>query len=159
MKTKKELKVTIIPFNEKYTNDFKKLNYEWLEKYFYIEDYDRKVLTNPKKYILDKEGYIFFAIINNEAVGTVALIKRGENIYELSKMGVTEKYKGLRIGQKLMYYCINFSGEHHIKKLFLESNTILTPAITLYHKVGFKEVPVSKDTPYERCNIQMELYI
>lgn len=159
MNANKSLKVIIIPFNEKYAKDFTRLNFEWLEKYFYIEEYDRMVLTNPKKYILDENGHIFFAIINEKVVGTVALIKREDGIFELSKMAVTEEYKGFRIGQKLMYYCINFAGQNNFKKVFLDSNTILTPAITLYQKVGFKEIPVPEETPYERCNIRMELNI
>ncbi|MGY0040069.1 GNAT family N-acetyltransferase [Pedobacter sp. NJ-S-72] len=42
------------------------------------------------------------------------------------------------------------------KKIYLESNTILKPAINLYHKLGFVKV-AGRITPYERCNIQMEL--
>lgn len=159
MNLKKELKVKIIPFDENYTADFTQLNFEWLEKYFYIEDYDKKILINPKKHIIDKGGEIFFALVNDKVVGTVALIKREEGVFELSKMGVTQDYKGLRIGQKLMYTCIEYAGSNGIKRLFLDSNTILTPAITLYHKVGFKEIPVPEDTPYERCNIRMELFL
>ena len=151
--------VKIINFEDKYTKDFADLNFEWLEKYFYIEPYDREVLTQPKKYILDEGGYILMATINGEAVGTVALIKRSNTSYELSKMAVTNKYQGLRIGQKLMYAAIHFAGQQGIPYLYLDSNTVLTPAITLYKKVGFKEIPVPEDTPYERCNIRMELKI
>lgn len=154
-----QLKVTIIDYENKYANDFAKLNFEWLEKYFYIEEYDKKVLLNPQKYILDDGGHILFALINEKVVGTVALIKRDNGVFELSKMAVTEEYQGLRIGQKLMYACIDFAGITGAKRLFLDSNTKLTPAITLYNKVGFREIPVPKDTPYERCNIRMELYL
>ena len=100
-----------------------------------------------------------FALIGEKVVGTVALIKRVEGVFELSKMAVTEDYKGMRIGQKLMYACISHAGSKGVKRLFLDSNTKLTPAITLYHKVGFKEIAVPADTPYERCNIRMELYL
>ncbi|WP_372770192.1 GNAT family N-acetyltransferase [Lutibacter sp.] len=154
-----QLKVTINDFDEKYTNDFTQLNFEWLKKYFYIEEYDKKVLLNPQKYILDDGGHILFALIGGKVVGTVALIKRDNDVLELSKMAVTEEYQGLRIGQKLMYACIDFAGRAGVKRLFLDSNTKLTPAITLYNKVGFREIPVPKDTPYERCNIRMELYL
>lgn len=152
-------KVTIIDFEAKYTNDFTQLNFEWLEKYFYIEEYDKKVLLNPQKYILNDGGHIMFALIDGKVVGTVALIKRENNVFELSKMAVTEEYQGLRIGQKLMNACIDFAGKKGVKRLFLDSNTKLTPAITLYNKVGFKEIPVPKDTPYERCNIRMEMFL
>ncbi|MBE0424495.1 MAG: GNAT family N-acetyltransferase [Lutibacter sp.] len=154
-----QLKVTIIGFEEKFTNDFTQLNFEWLEKYFYIEEYDKKVLLNPQKYILDDGGHILFALIDEKVVGTVALIKRENDVFELSKMAVTEDYQGFRVGQKLMYACIDFAGRKGIKRLFLDSNTKLTPAITLYNKVGFREIPVPKDTPYERCNIRMELHL
>lgn len=152
-------KVQIVGFEEKYAKDFADLNLAWLEQYFYVEDYDREVLMNPDKYILDKGGYIFFAVVDGKVAGTVALTKREESLYELSKMAVKDGYKGMRIGQKLMYYCINFAGEQNFDTVFLDSNTKLTPAITLYHKVGFKEIPVPADTPYERCNIRMELKI
>ena len=155
----KSLKVTIINFEDQYTNNFTQLNFEWLEKYFYIEEYDKKVLLNPQKYILDEGGHILFALINEKIVGTVALIKRENGVFELSKMAVTEDYQGFRIGQKLMYACIDLAGRTGAKRLFLDSNTKLTPAITLYNKVGFREIPVPKDTPYERCNIRMELYL
>ncbi len=44
------------------------------------------------------------------------------------------------------------------KKIYLESNTILKPAVGLYHKLGFKTIPL-RPTPYERCDIQMEYTI
>ncbi|MGB5317357.1 MAG: GNAT family N-acetyltransferase [Robiginitalea sp.] len=151
--------VTIIPFEKEYTECFAKLNLEWLETYFVVEDYDRKVLENPQKYILDEGGHIFFALVGGQVAGTVALIYRGDEGFELSKMAVTKEFQGLRIGQKLMYACIHFAGQQSFRRLFLDSNTILTPAINLYRKVGFREIPVPGSTPYARCNIRMELLV
>ena len=37
----------IIDYNPKYAQDFKALNIEWLETFFYVEDYDNEVLSNP----------------------------------------------------------------------------------------------------------------
>ena len=148
----------IIPFESKYTNDFANINFAWLEKFFYVEDYDREVLTKPEEYILSKGGYIFFAKIGEEIAGTVALIHRGEKEgFELSKMGVAEQHQGKKIGQLLMDYSIQFAKDKGANRIYLDSNRVLTPAITLYHKVGFQEIPVPKDTPYERCNIRMEM--
>lgn len=149
--------VDIIVFSAKYTSDFAQLNFEWLEKYFRVEPYDKEVLTNPQKYILDDGGQIFIALYKGKAVGTVALIKRGDSTFELSKMAVTEAYQGLHIGKKLMSTCIDYAKKQGTKVIYLDSNTILTPAITLYRKMGFMEVPVPENTPYERCNIRMEL--
>jgi len=147
----------IIEFEDKYRSYFEQLNNEWLEEHFYIEDYDREVLQNPEKYILEPGGQILFAQVGSEIVGVVALIVREAGVLELSKMGVTEKFKGHKIGLKLMLAAIEYCRTKGAKTVMLDSNRKLTPAITLYHKMGFVEVEVPKDTPYERCNIRMEL--
>ena len=87
--------ISIIGYNQKYAKDFRDLNIDWLKKFFYVEPYDKEVLGNPQTYILDKGGYIFFAKLENQIVGTVALIN-DEECYELSKMAVSPKYQGLK---------------------------------------------------------------
>jgi len=147
----------IVSFQNKYAKAFYDLNIEWLETYFYVEDYDREVLSNPDKYILEPGGYIFFAIENRIVLGTVALMKAGNNAFELTKMAVLPKQRGKKTGQKLMQHCIDFARENKFDKLFLYSNTILENAIYIYRKYGFVEIPVEADNPYERANIKMEL--
>ncbi|WP_430907222.1 GNAT family N-acetyltransferase [Maribacter sp. 2-571] len=155
----KNANVRIVGYEEVYADAFARLNIEWLERYFYVEDYDRNVLENPKEHILEPGGYIFFALAGTEVVGTVALIHRGNLGFELSKMAVTDTFQGLRIGQKLMYHCIDFAGKNNLKRLFLDSNTLLKPAIKLYQKVGFKEIAIPEKLQYARCNIRMELNV
>ena len=150
--------VKIIDYDDQYKEEFAAINFQWLETYFYIEDYDKEVLTNPKKYILEPGGHILFALVNDKVVGTVALIVRDQD-FELSKMGVLEDYRGLRIGQYLMDAAIDYSRKVGKSRIWLDSNRKLTPAITLYKKNGFKEIQVDPDTPYERCNIRMELFL
>lgn len=151
--------ISVIKYNEKFKADFARLNYEWLDKYFYVEEYDKEVLSNPKKYILNKGGQILFAIYDNKVVGTLALINRESEGFELSKMAVTEKYQGLKIGQKLMDKVIKEAELMGINQLILESNTILEAAINLYKKVGFKEIQMDEKSQYDRSNIKMELKV
>lgn len=146
--------VKIIPFKEKYVEDFYKLNAEWLEKYFYLEPYDIKVLSNPKTYILDLGGFIFVAKYKQEIVGVVSLINQN-TFFELSKMAVLTKYRGHKIGEKLVEFCIEFGKSKGWKSITLYSNRKLEPAIYLYKKLGFKEIEIEKDTHYERANIKM----
>ena len=40
-----------------------------------IEESDRKMLNDPKGYILDRGGAILIALLDGEPVGTCALIK------------------------------------------------------------------------------------
>lgn len=150
------MKLEIIPFSQKYSKDFYNLNVEWLEKYFYVESYDEKVLSNPKTYIIDNGGFIFFVKKENEIIGTVALINQN-TYFELSKMAVSPKYRGLKIGEKLMEYCIQFSKKQKWQSITLYSHRKLIPAINLYKKVGFIEVPLEENSHYERSDIKMRL--
>jgi ribosomal protein S18 acetylase RimI-like enzyme len=146
----------IIAYQPVYAKDFYDLNVAWLKKYFYVEPYDEKVLSNPKEYVLDSGGFIFFAKYNNAIVGVVALINQ-KTFFELSKMAVSPKYQGLKIGQKLMHFCIEFAKSKNWKNITLYSHRKLVPAINLYRKIGFKEVQLEKDVHYERANIKMLL--
>ncbi|MEO0433444.1 MAG: GNAT family N-acetyltransferase, partial [Cyanobacteria bacterium J06656_5] len=64
--------------------------------------------------------------------------------------------QGKGIGWLLGQAAINRARELGAETIFLESNTVLKPAINLYQKLGFRKV-VGQPSPYQRCNIQMEL--
>ena len=150
--------VNIISFEKKYAKDFYSLNIEWLTTYFYVEPYDEKVLSKPETYIINKGGHIFFAKQDNDIVGTVALMPIGnEGLFELTKMAVSPKHRGHKIGQKLMQYSIDYAKSMGLPKLLLYSNTKLENAIYIYRKYGFIEVPVEANSPYKRSDIKMEL--
>lgn len=150
--------VKIVAYEEQYQTAFKSLNEEWISAYFQMEEADYKALDNPQEYILDKGGKIFVALYENEPVGVCALIKMNDPDYdfELAKMAVSPKIQGKSIGWLLGQTVLNAAKELGASKVYLESNTVLKPAINLYHKLGFKKV-VGRSTPYERCNIQMEV--
>lgn len=134
---------------------FEKLNRQWIEKYFSMEPLDFLILQNPEEHIIRKGGTIFMASYSREIAGTVALkyVRRG--IYELTKMAVDEKFRGLKIGRALGEAAVRHAKDLHAEKIFLYSNTLLEPAVGLYRSLGFREIPV--DGPYQRTNIKMEL--
>ncbi|PWT78249.1 MAG: MarR family transcriptional regulator [Bacteroidetes bacterium] len=150
--------VQIVPYERKYKSNFKSLNEEWISMYFEMEEADHKALDHPKEYILDKGGKIFVALLNKEPVGVCALIKMsdGNYDYELAKMAVSPKARGKNIGWLLGKTAVNAAKQLGASKIYLESNTVLKPAINLYYKLGFKKIS-GQPTPYKRCNIQMEL--
>jgi len=150
------MSLEIIPFKTEYSQDFYNLNTEWLEKYFFIEPYDEKILSNPQKHIIDTGGFIFFIKNETKIIGTIALIRQ-QTYFELSKMTILPEYRGQKIGLKLIEYCINFAKQKKWKSITLYSHKKLVPAIKLYRKVGFLEVPLEKEVHYERANIKMIL--
>lgn len=147
--------VEIIPYSADLKEHIKTLNIEWLQKYFRVEEKDELVLSNPQEEIIDKGGMIFYAKYNDAILGTVSLMKIDENTFELSKMAVSDKAQGLGIGNKLLVHSVAVAEENNIKKLLLYSNRILLPALHLYEKFGFVEVPL-EDVSYERADIKME---
>ncbi|WP_430409062.1 GNAT family N-acetyltransferase [Kordia sp.] len=151
--------ISIIPFDELYAKDFYDLNIEWLETFFYVEPHDEEVLSQAKSYIIDKGGHIFFAKQNDTIVGTVALIKIEDGVFELSKMAVLPKLRGQKIGQQLLQYCLDFAKTQKFEKLLLYSNRKLENAIYIYEKYGFVEIPIETDNPYARGDIKMELIL
>jgi len=159
-KKRESLDVQIVEFKPEYSQAFKALNVEWISTYFEMEEADYKALDNPKEYILDKGGKIFVALYQNEPLGVCALIKMTNSDYdfEMAKMAVSPKAQGKNIGFLLGQAIVNSAKEQGAKKIYLESNTILKPAINLYHKLGFQKV-FGLATPYKRCNIQMELNV
>ncbi len=151
--------IEIVSYEPIYKPFIKTLNYEWLQKYFDIEANDIVQLSNPEEEILNKGGKIYFALHNNEVVGTSTLMKMDVEEYELAKMAVTEKSQGLGIGEILLEHCIQKAKDMHIKRLSLFSNTKLTAAIALYKKYGFLETPLPLDVHYKRANIKMIKYL
>ncbi|MFD2725914.1 bifunctional helix-turn-helix transcriptional regulator/GNAT family N-acetyltransferase [Hyunsoonleella rubra] len=137
---------------------FYDLNEEWLRTFFYVEPFDEEVLSNPDKYIIDKGGHIFFTKLNGEIVGTVALMPLPkQNTFELTKMAVSPKHRGQKIGQQLMQYCLDFAKNLGLPNLILYSSRKLENAIYIYRKYGFVEIPVEPDCHYKRCDIKMEI--
>lgn len=159
-KLRESKKVQIVEYESQYQSAFKHLNEQWISAYFEMEDADYKALDNPEEYILNRGGKIFVALYNNEPVGVCALIKMENPNYdfEMAKMAVSPKAQGKNIGWLLGQAIINATKQMGVTKIYLESNTILKPAINLYYKLGFQKI-AGHPTPYKRCNIQMELIL
>jgi len=150
--------ITYSTFKKEYAEDFKRLNLEWIEKYFEVENHDLEQLSNPREYIIEKGGEILYIMYENAVVGVCALVRTRENEFELAKMAVSPGFQGKQIGYKLGLYTIETARSMGAKKIWLESNRILGPAISLYKKLGFYEVPLTV-TPYLRADIKMEMVL
>lgn len=148
--------IEIISYDEQYAQDFAALNKAWLQKYFVVEPIDEEIFANPKEYIIHNGGYIFFAKKANKIAGTFALMNAGKGVFELSKMAVDEEFQGKKIGNRMLSFCLEKAKELNAEKVILYSNTALKPAIHLYKKFGFKEVPLG-NVEYKRADIKMEI--
>ncbi|HVS77092.1 MAG TPA: bifunctional helix-turn-helix transcriptional regulator/GNAT family N-acetyltransferase [Steroidobacteraceae bacterium] len=146
--------VEIIPFERRYAADFKRLNLEWLEKYFRVEPVDEQVLSRPLE-ILRQGGAIFLARCRGAIVGTCALLPAGDGRFELAKMAVTDGHQGRGIGRRLLEAAIAEYRSRGARELFLESNSRLTPALSLYESAGFVHAPRPTASHYQRGDVYM----
>jgi DNA-binding MarR family transcriptional regulator/N-acetylglutamate synthase-like GNAT family acetyltransferase len=151
--------IEIVEYQPQYKKAFYELNRKWIELYWELEPHDIEVLENPDKHILEKGGHIFVALYNGFPVGVCALCPMPEESaydFELAKLAVNNSIQRKGIGRRLCDAVINKARELDGRMLFLESNTRLKPAIALYRKLGFKELP-EYHPAYARGDIQMEL--
>ncbi|MGB2013783.1 MAG: GNAT family N-acetyltransferase [Flavobacteriaceae bacterium] len=148
----------IINFKNKYSKFFYDLNIEWLNEFFLVEDYDKKILSNPQKHIINKGGSIFFAKKDKKIVGVVALMPTHElDVYELTKMGVEKDFRNQGAGRHLLKKCVEQAKLNKLKKVIIYSNRKLENAIYLYKSFGFIEVELEKNSNYQRADIKLEL--
>jgi GNAT superfamily N-acetyltransferase len=150
--------LNIVEFDANYADQFKRLNLVWLERYFQVEPVDRAVLSNPEERIIKPGGMVFFALLDGAVVGTCALIKHNDGLFELSKMAVADTHQGKGIGTQLLRHVIVWARSRSIQKLFVETNTVLERAVRLYQRVGFREIAFDgSNAHYHRTNLKMEL--
>ncbi len=145
-----------------FKEDFYRLNLAWLTKYFnaQLNELDRQSLNNPESYYLARGGYIWFAQLEDNIVGCVALAHHGDGRYEISKMAVDEQYQGYGIGRKMLLAALDKARSLHAESLYLETSSLLPKALTLYQHMGFKEAEHPNGSSfYQRSDIYMELHL
>lgn len=150
--------LTIREFQPGDERPFRTLNELWIQRYFRIEPKDEEILSDPKGRIIDKGGRIFLAVLNGQTVGCCALIYRTDAEFEIAKTAVTEKQQGRGIGRVLLSAVIDNAKLAGARRLYLETNDRLRPAIRLYGSLGFREFHSGSATSssYERVNVLME---
>ena len=96
------------------------------------------------------------AELKDEVVGTCALMREDEGIFELAKMTVAESVRGLGVGRALGEAAIAHARAIGARRVELYTNSSLAPAISLYHALGFVDIPVG-DSDFVRANVRMVL--
>lgn len=148
--------VRMVDFRPEHAEAFRTLNLAWIEQWFGVEESDLKLIDDPIGQIIEPGGAILMTEYRGDIVGTCALIPMDGKRFELAKMAVDESVRGKGIGLLLGRAVLAKARELGARSVYLESNTVLEPAITLYRKLGFQQV-FGGPSPYSRCNIQMEI--
>ena len=140
---------------------FRRLNEQWIAKYFVLEDKDIEILSDPERHILQPGGRIYFATREEEILGCCALIVNGPGSYELAKMAVREDLRNQGIGRVLITHVIDAARKNGARKLTLETSSKLANAIHVYERSGFVRVDPAdhEPSPYQRADVFMQMLL
>ena len=152
--------LTVRAFSDDLAEPFYRINAEWIEEMFVLEENDITLLSNPRELIIDKGGAVLFAETSDlGVVGSCALIKMKDGWFELTKMGVSKAARGRKAGEFLLAATLEHAKAMGVAdKLYLLTNAKCAAAIHLYEKLGFQhdaEIMATFGARYERCNVAM----
>jgi putative acetyltransferase len=153
------MSIVVRPFRAGDEAAFRDINLEWIERFFAVEAKDREVLGDPHRYVLRDGGAILFACEGDEPVGVVSLIVIGEGEVELAKMGVRPSAQGKGAGRMLVAAAIATARSMNMRRIYIETNSVLGPALTLYRDAGFQPLKQAVPSPYARADVQLELFL
>ncbi len=149
----------IVDFEPRHAPAWKSLNEAWIGSLFAIEPSDAKVLDDPVGVVIAPGGRIFMAEDETGnpigCAGLLALHDSHGGGFEVIKMTVSEAARGTGLGRLLMDHCISEATAMGARRLYLETNSSLAPALSLYRASGFIDL-APNDTPYARADVFME---
>jgi putative acetyltransferase len=147
----------IVPFEDAHATAFYALNRAWLDEHALYEPADEKQLADPRGQILDRGGDIFVALLEEEVVGTAALIPSAPGVVEIAKVTVAEAARGHGLGRRLVEHCIAHARRRGARRMFLVSSTRQGAALRLYESMGFLHRAPPAPLAYETADVYMEL--
>lgn len=151
--------LTVRAYSDELAPNFYAINAEWIESMFSLEEKDRQMLSRPRETIIDPGGFILFIeSADLGIVGTCALMKIAEGVFELTKMGVLERARGRKAGEVLLAACLERARAMEVDTLYLLTNAKCVAAIALYEKLGFRhdlDILNVYGRAYARCNVAM----
>lgn len=152
-------RVRILDYRPELASEFARLNILWLEEFFSVEPYDRKVLGDPQTYIIDRGGEVYFAELDGKIVGTCALFREGTE-FEFTKMGVEPHLRSMGLGRKLLAYAQARAVALEASRVYILTSASLNPATHLYRSMGFVDIPLSAEDAkkYQRADVKLEWF-
>lgn len=150
----------IRPFRSGDETAFRRLNEEWLTRYFSVEQRDAQLFDDPVGQFITPGGDLLMLddAHDGQTVGCCALMNLGGGMYEIAKMAVAESHQRRGYGELLLRAMIDRAHALGARRLLIETSTKLPAAIALYRKLGFTDIPATAAPPsdFARVDVFME---
>ena len=101
----------------------------------------------------EPDGRLLLVEVDGEIAATISLRKIREDAGEIKRMYVKPKFRGKKLGNLMLEKVISISEENGFSKLFLDTSSFMSSAVSLYKKYGFKEID-----SYPECIVSKELW-
>ncbi|MCD8160459.1 MAG: GNAT family N-acetyltransferase [Clostridiales bacterium] len=145
----------IIPFEERYRQDFIDFNTDWIVSNFgRLEEHDLETFETIDE-TLQAGGMIFFAVEEDTALAACMAAPMEGTTWEICKLGSNKNLPHKGAGSAVFRACMDWALDHGAKRLFILSNSRLKPALHIYEKFGFREVRLD-NYEYVRGDIAFE---
>ena len=98
------------------------------------------------------------AEVDEKIVGTGALLRESNKLYEIAYMAVTPSYQGRHIGKSLLKKAIDKAIQAGAKQVYLVTSTKLKASLEMYRTFGFRESPIDPEmSVYQGSDVKMSL--
>ncbi|MCD8085088.1 MAG: GNAT family N-acetyltransferase [Clostridiales bacterium] len=145
----------IIPFEERYRQDFIDFNTDWIVSNFgRLEEHDLETFETIDE-TLQGGGMIFFAVEEDTALAACMAAPMEGTTWEICKLGSNKNLPHKGAGSAVFRACMDWALDHGAQRLFILSNSRLKPALHIYEKFGFREVRLD-NYEYVRGDIAFE---
>ena len=101
-------------------------------------------LADIEAHYADRGGIFFVLLDARTVIGTVALRRESPRVGELCRMYLAEEYRGQGLGRRLFHHVLAEARRRGFQEIFLKTALVLTTAISLYERAGFRHVPDQK---------------
>ncbi len=122
-----------------------------------FQSFDTEI-ENPLIKYAAPTGALYIAIVNNKAVGCIALQQLPNNNCEMKRLYVKPNYRKHKIGEALVVKIIEEAKTIGYNTMKLDTLTKLEPAIKLYEKFGFVHTNAYYNNPLINV-VYMELFL
>lgn len=139
--------VTIVPFEEKYTQEVVDLilPIQRCEFNIDISIEDQPDLLRIKEEYIDTGGNFWVALSKGKVVGSIALVKLQNHCGAIKKMFAAKGFRGEKqVGKKLLDTLVDYCKDQGYQRLYLGTVEVLKAAQKFYKKNDFQLIDKSE---------------
>jgi putative acetyltransferase len=120
--------------------------WSWLNFEPCFRGFEKELAGLPGRYAAPS-GCLLIAYVGAAPAGCVGLRPFSEGICEMKRLFVRPTFQGRRIGYELATRVVAEARKRSYRRMRLDTLPVMTKALSLYVRLGFKEIGVYQEDP------------